>query len=1006
MRKLILFVWVLLLATVSFAQTVVKGRVLDTQGESIPGVSVLEQGTTNGVTTDINGNFTITVATKAKLLFSFVGMREQVISVNGRSRLEVTLQESVAALDEVVVVGYGVQKKSDVTGAVASVKYDELESQPINTVNDALKGRIAGVQVFSNSGAPGGSISVRVRGIGTVNNADPLYVVDGVPSSDIDFLNPNDIASVEVLKDASSSAIYGSRGANGVVLVTTKSGKLNMPTKVSVDAYYGTKRVINNWETTTGPEWYGIQKRLNKTRKSPINLSLVDENTNTDWFDEITRTATVQDYNVSITGGSDKATYVLGGGYYDEEGTIIGSDFNRISARMKANYQVKEWMKVGANVNIQENKKHTINEANYRTGTVNTAIKIEPTVPVWKDQKAGVYDYSKFTDYPNPVAQIAYDNYKREQFRLLGNAYVEIEPIKNLKLKTNYGMQRKVNDTYNFIPVYEVNVNQRNEINQVSRGNSRTVAQVWENTATYAKEIDKHNFTVLAGFTKEKTRTEWESGAVSNIPNEDPALWFLSAGADGDLVEGSATEYTLMSYLGRVNYAYDDKYLLTASFRADGSSRFSDGNRWGHFPSVALGWKISNEDFLKDVDWLSSLKLRAGWGQIGNQNIGIYPYQTTMNGDAQYRYLFGLGQEVFQGYVVTAMKDANVKWETVESLNFGVDAAMFNNRLEVSLDWFNKDTKDMLLKVPIPYYYGYENGPTVNVGEANNKGWEFSVKWKDEITNDFSYSIGFNISSYKNKMVSLGNGSPISGGTYLGGSATRTEEGESIGYFYGYKTDGVFQTKAEIKNWAIQQGKDNSGLKPGDLKFVDIDGDGFVTDADRVKIGSPDPDFTYGVNLGANYKGWELSAFFQGSQGNDIFNGMKAFLYAFDETNKHKDMLNSWTPTNTNTNMPRLDGNDVNNTNRTSDRFVEDGSYLRLKNLTLGYNFPSSWLEKVKINSAKLYISAQNLFTLTNYSGADPEIGQMTSTKYLSRGLDNGTYPQAKTFVVGLKLDF
>ncbi|WP_321515198.1 TonB-dependent receptor [Marinifilum fragile] len=1009
MRKIACLALIMLLGwQVSWAQDVlVKGIVASAEdGLTIPGVSVVEKGTTNGTTTDFDGKYELTVNGNAVLVFSYIGMKTFEVTVGSQTEINVKLEADNVAMDEVVVVGYGVQKKSDVTGAVASVDFEDLESQPINSVNDAIKGRIAGVQVMSNSGSPGGSISIRVRGIGSVNNSDPLYVVDGVPTSDINFLNPNDIASVEVLKDASSSAIYGSRGANGVVLVTTKSGKTNSAPKVDVDAYYGVKEVLNNWETTSGSEWYAVQEELNKTRTAPLDLSQVDSSVDTDWFDEITRSATVQDYNVSISGGSDKLTYIMGAGFYDEEGTVVGSDYERINARLKTDYQVKEYLKIGTNINIQSNERHSITEGSYHTGTINTAIKLEPLVPVWKNQEEGIYDFSKFTDYPNPVAQIEYDNYKTEQFRLLGNVYAELEILKDLKFKTSYGLNRSVTDTYNFTPIYFVNNNQRNDINNVYRGYSKSVYQTWENTLSYHKAIDKHDITALAGFTKEKSRTEWISGSKNNIPNEDEALWYLDSGADGDLASGAASEYTLMSYLGRVNYAYDNKYLLTASFRADGSSRFSDGNRWGYFPSVALGWKMSEEDFLQDVEWLSILKLRGGWGQIGNQNIGTYPYQTTMDGNSQYRYIFGVNEDIYQGYVVNAMKDENIQWETVESLNIGFDAALFDARLEVSFDWFNKDTKDMLLSIPIPYYYGYESGPTVNVGEANNKGVELSFNWRDQISSDFSYNVGLNVSTYKNEMVSLGSGEPITGGSYYGGSATRTEEGEAIGYFYGYKTDGVFQTQAEIDAHAIQQGGDNSGLQPGDMKFVDVNGDGVVNGDDRTKIGDPNPDFTYGINLGAQYKNWEINAFFQGSKGNDIFNAMKTHLYKFDETNKHKDMLNSWTPSNTNTNMPRLSGYDVNDTNRTSDRFVEDGSYMRLKNLMVAYNFPKRWLDKVKLASAKLYFSGQNLWTITDYSGADPEIGQVSSTNYLSRGVDIGTYPQAKTYVVGVKLGF
>ena len=1007
MRKIACFTLIMLLGwQISWAQDLlVKGVVTGAEdGLTIPGVSVVVKGTTNGTTTDLDGKYEIKVGTNTILVFSYIGMKPFEATVGTRAELNVALQTDNFAMDEVVVVGYGVQKKSDITGAVASVDFEDLESQPINTVSDALKGRIAGVQVISNSGSPGGSTSIRVRGIGSVNNSEPLYVVDGIPTADINFLNPNDIASIEVLKDASSSAIYGSRGANGVVLVSTKSGKVNSAPSISVDAYYGVKEVLNNWETTSGSEWYSIQEEMNKTRTSPLDLSQVDKNVNTDWFDEITRSATVQDYNVSVSGGSDKLTYILGAGYYDEEGTVKGSDYERITTRLKTDYQAKEYLKIGTNINIQSNQRSSITEGSYHTGVINTAIKLEPVVPVWINEAEGKYDFSKFTDYPNPVAQIAYDNYRTEQFRLLGNVYAELEIIKDLKLKTSYGLNRTVTDTYDFDPVYTVNTNQNNGVSKVYRGYDRSVYQTWENTLAYNKTIGKHDIGALVGFTKEKSRYESLTGSKTNVPNEDEALWYLDGAADGDLTTGSAEEYTLMSYLGRVNYSYDNKYLMTVNFRTDGSSRFADGNRWGYFPSVALGWKLSEENFMKDIDWLSILKLRGGWGQIGNQNIGIYPYQTTMNGSAQYRYIFGNDEEVNQGYVVTSMKDRNIQWETVESLNLGFDAALFDARMEVSFDWFNKDTKNMLLSVPIPYYYGYESGPVVNVGEANNKGLELSLGWRDQIGKDFSYNIGVNVSTYKNEMKSIGSGQPITGGAYYLGNATNTEEGESIGYFYGYKTDGVFQTQAEIDAYATQG--NNSLLQPGDMKFVDVTGDGVVDGDDRTKIGSPDPDYTYGINLGAQYKNWEISAFIQGSKGNEIFNAMKTHLYKFDETNKHKDMLNSWTPTNTNTNMPRLTGYDRNDTNRTSDRFVEDGSYMRLKNLMLAYNFPKRWLNHAKLSSAKLYFSGQNLWTVTDYSGADPEIGQISSTNYLSRGVDIGTYPQAKTYVVGVKLGF
>ncbi|GET33174.1 SusC/RagA family TonB-linked outer membrane protein [Prolixibacter bellariivorans] len=1006
MRRFLLLVAAMMVAFSSVAQKrTVTGLVTDQSGAPLPGVNIVVKGTTNGTITDFDGKYQLDAKASDVLKFSFLGYIPQEIPASN-SVINVKLKEDTKSLDEVVVVGYGTQKKSDITGAVASVSADDLKGQPVSSVDQALQGRVAGVQITSNSGAPGGSISVRVRGIGTINNADPLYVVDGLPVGDINFLNPNDIASVEILKDASASAIYGSRGANGVVLITTKKGKLNSKASVNLDVYYGVQKVINNWKTTTGPEWYQIQEELNKTRTKPIDLSLVDKNQNTDWFNAITRVAPMQNYNFGVTGGSKAMTYALSIGHLNQEGTVEGSSFERTTGKLNVGYQVSKRFKIGTNLNIEHSKKYSISEENYHVGVINTAIKIEPVIPVWKDKANHVYDYSKFTDYPNPVAAIQYDNNHSEKLQLVGNIFGELELAKGLKAKTSFGQSSYRTDYYNFTPVYSVNINQQNLVNNVYRKYARGDYWSWENTLNYDAAFGKHSLSALAGYTMEEGNYEWFSASKNNIPNEDPSMWYLDAAADGDLATSKESSVSMMSFLGRINYSYENKYLATVNFRADASSKFPKENRWGYFPSVALGWKISKESFLENATWLTNLKLRAGWGQIGNQNIGSYPYQETMNGNSQYRYLFGMTPTIDQGYVVTGMVDQSIKWETVESLNFGVDASFFDDRLQTTIDWYNKKTKDMLVQVPIPYYYGYEDGPTSNVGSVKNNGLEVSVNYRDRISNKLSYNVGFNIATVKNEVLSLGNGKPIAGGTYYGGNATRTEEGEPIGYFYGYKTDGVFQSQQEIDKAPVQEGSSNEDLKPGDLKFVDVNGDGVVNDEDKTYLGSPIPKFTYGFNLGVTYGAFDLSAFVQGSQGNKIFNAMKTHLYNFDETNKSTDMLNSWTPTNTNTNMPRLNGNDKNNTNRTSDRFVEDGSYARLKNITLGYTLPKSLVQKAGIASLRFYVSGQNLVTITNYSGADPEIGQNATDKYLTRGVDIGTYPQAQTYVFGVKLGF
>jgi len=986
----------------------VSGVVSDTQGVPIPGVNVYTKSDMSvGTITDIQGSYEIRAEGDAILVFQFIGMKTIETPVDNRTSINVVMEDEFVNLDEVVAVGYGVQRKSDVTGSVASVDFSKLEDQPVSNLDQALQGRVAGVQIVSNSGAPGGSLAVRVRGIGTINNSDPLYVVDGIPVPNIDFLNANDIKSIEVLKDASASAIYGSRGANGVVLVTTKKGELNQEARVTFDAYYGTQQVINNWETTSGSQWYSIQEQLNATRTSPLDLSGVDRNQNTDWFDEITQVAPIYDMNLNVSGGSEKLTYSLSVGGFGQEGTVKGSEFQRRTLKLNSDYKVSEKFTIGSNINVQTSEQESILEGSYHTGVINTAIKIEPLIPVWIDEAAGVYDYSRFTDYPNPVAQIKYENSRDEKLNLLGNIFAQFEFVPGLTFKTSYSQNSYRNDSYDFEPVYFVNVNQQNVENEVSRGYNKGDYWTWENVLNFQNTFgEKHSVGVMVGYTMEEGSYEWIDASKKNIPNEDEALWYFDAAADGDNVSGSASEVGLVSGLGRLNYSYDNKYLATVNFRADGSSRFPDGNKWGSFPSVALGWKVSEENFMNNIDWISSLKLRAGWGQIGNNNIGYYPYQTTMSGNAQYRYLFGSDESFDQGYAVVNMRDQNIKWETVESFNIGVDALMLDGRLEATLDWYQKDTEDMLVSVPIPIYNGYEGGPVANVGSVRNSGLELSANYRERLSKDFQFNVGFNLSTYTNEVLSLGTGQPITGGAYYGGSATRTEEGEPIGYFYGYKTDGVFQNQNEIDNHAAQMGSDNAGLEPGDLKFVDTNGDDVINDEDRTKIGNPIPDFTYGINAGLTFKGLQFDVFFQGSQGNEIFNAMKTHLYAFDETNKHIDMLNSWTPQNTNTDMPRLSGSDDNNTNRTSDRFVEDGSYIRLKNMTLGYNIPRRFTQKVGIDALKIYLSGQNLWTKTDYSGADPEIGQISSTNYLSRGVDIGTYPQAQIYTIGVKIQF
>lgn len=986
----------------------VQGKVVDSTGEPLIGVSVTVKGSMEGTVTDVDGSYSITTTNSSSLTFSYLGFKPQTIAIGNQKTINITLVEDPTTMDEVIVVGYGVMKKSDVTGAISSIKSESLERQPVANVAQALQGLATGVNVTSNSGAPGGSVSVRVRGIGTVNNSDPLYVVDGMPVSNIDYLSINDIQSTEILKDASSTAIYGSRGANGVVLITTKQGKAGR-TIVTLDAYWGVNKVHNNLKLLNGPEWYDLQTEINKVRTKPIDLSLVNRETSTDWMKEITRTAPIQSYNLGVSGGmADEYTYNLGINYINQEGTIKKTDFDRLSYRQNIEKTIiKKILNLGTNLNISQSKTNRILEGSNTVGIINSAIKLEPVVPV-RDEN-GDYGYSNYVDYNNPVADIAFTNNKQKITSVIGNIYANLNFLESFTFRSSFGVDMRRTDDYKFTPVYTVSSYQKNTENIVTRGYQKSDYFVWETTLNYNKTFaEKHRVNALIGYTREWGRTETLEGSKRGIPNDKPDMQYLDAAQNSSsaTATGLAYESAIISYLGRVNYDYDDRYLVTASMRKDGSSRFGKNNKYGNFPSFALGWKISNENFFKDLNanWVSSLKLRAGWGRIGNQNIDNYLFQNLLSSNIQYSYLFGTGskEELYQGLTAVVLGNPNIQWETTESTNVGLDANLFNGKLTLNAEYYYKKTKDMLLREPIPNYLGFENGPVTNIGSTENKGVEFSVEWREQIR-DFSYNIGFNFSTISNKMLSIGSGSPISGASLRNGSATLTRVGDPIGAFYGYKTDGLVQTLEQLAE--VRKLQPNAQL--GDVVFVNLNGDNALNDKDKTIIGNPIPSFIYGFNLGFDYKGFDINMNWGGTLGNDIFNAMRYFTYDLSSvTNKDVKVLNYWTPENTNTNIPRLAGTDSNDNMRISDRYVESGSYLRLRNLQIGYTLPAALTKKAYMQKVRVYVTGQNLLTFTSYSGSDPEVGQISSTNYLSRGVDIGTYPQAMTFTGGVSITF
>ncbi|MFT4070477.1 MAG: TonB-dependent receptor [Dysgonamonadaceae bacterium] len=980
----------------------ISGKVVDKNGEPLIGVSISAPETGSGTMTDENGNYSIAVPNvHSKLQFTYVGYKT--VSVEASSSIvNVKLESGESAIDEVIVVGYGTMKKSDVTGAISSIKPDALIRQPVSNVTSALQGVVPGVTVTSNSGAPGGSVNVRIRGIGTVNNSDPLYVVDGQPMDNINFLSAADIQSMEILKDASATAIYGARGANGVVLITTKQGKPGK-TVVTLDAYWGGSQILNNLNLLSGPEWYDIEvaKGLDVTKFT--DTYKLNKNTSTNWLKEISREASIQNYSLGISGGmKDEYKYNTSINYISQQGTIRKTDYKRFSVRQNIEKTVvKDIFTIGTNASISNSKENRILEGSNTVGIVNSAIKLEPVVPV-KDVD-GNYGWSPYQDYNNPVADIDYTSNYRKIFSVVGNMYADLNFGKGFKFKSSFGADIRKTDTYLFIPVFYVSNYQQNTESEVSRGYTRSDYYVWENTLSFNRTFkEKHTINAVVGYSNEWGRTETLNGTKYNTPNDSEELQYLSAAQTGDNATGTAYESALISYLGRVNYNYDNRYLATLSIRHDGSSRFGSTHRYGTFPSFALGWTLSNESFFKKVDskFVSSLKVRAGWGRIGNQNIGNYKYQNLLTNYIQYAYLYGTKETLYQGITAVALANKDVKWETTESTNIGIDATFMDNRLSLTAEYYNKDTKDMLLTEPIPNYLGYESGPLTNIGSANNRGFEASMEWRDKI-NDFNYNIGFNISTIRNRMGDIIN--PLTGGSIRNGNATYTVKGKPIGSFYGYKTNGLVQTSDQLAE--VQKLQPKAQL--GDVVFVDVTGEGGLTSADKTFIGNPIPDFIYGINLGASFKGFDINVQMGGTYGNDIFNAMRYFTYDLASmTNKDKAVLNYWTPQNTNTNIPRLAKVDSNDNMRISDRYIEDGSYLRLRNVQIGYTLPASLTQKLYMSKVRIYLTGQNLLTFTKYSGADPEIGQIDEDNTLSRGVDIGTYPQARTITGGISITF
>lgn len=977
------------------AQVDISGTVLaaDT-GESLIGVNITIEGTSTGTITDFEGQFTLNVpSTDAVLSFSYVGYMAQSVTLNGRTQLEIRL-ENGNVLEEIVVVGYGVQRKSDLTGAIASLDAEEIQRIPTGNVEQALQGKIAGMQVTPSSGRPGAGAIVRIRGIGTFNDSSPLYVVDGMLLNDISFLAPDDIESLEVLKDASATAIYGSRGANGVIIVTTKKGSATGGSTITVSSYYGVQEVANQLDLVNGSEYAQLVNELSVNEGGGIRYdNPANFGEGTDWQDVIFRAAPMRNIQVAANGGSENMVYNISFNYFEQEGIIRGSGYERFTIRLNNEYKLKDYISLGHNLAL------TYTENLNGPGVLTTAYRSAPIAPVYDSLGNFSPLSAEISSTANAEASFFYQNNNSLAYRGVGNVYLDIRPFKGLTLRSSFGLDLSKSENKSFVPVFEVSAIQQNRDSRLNVGNATSRNWLWENTLTYDKKWKNHRINVLAGITSQEFDFEQISGSRLNLIGENESFFFLNAGDETtSTVNNSADTWSILSYLFRVNYSLMDKYLMTVSYRADGSSKFGANNRYGYFPSVALGWNLTGESFMEGQTTISRLKLRGSWGEVGNEKIGTFRYSPLVTSNLN--VIFGQDESldnVQNGAAVLNLANPDLRWEETTQIDFGIEIGLLNNRLTAEIDYYSRTTSDILAAVPIPNYIGSEQNPIVNAAEMRNSGIDVNLRWR-ESRNKLDYSINLIASTVNNEVLSIGGGREeiFSGGLGFGGwLGTRTIIGEPIGSFYGWKVAGIFQTEEEL-NGAPSRGSEGG---VGDLRFEDTNGDGVITDTDRVLLGNPIPDLIYGLNIGLAYAGFDFAIEFNGQSGNEIFNSKKAArfgLYNFETS-----FLDRWTGPGTSNFEPRVTNSGHNYI--PSDRFIEDGSFIRLRNLQLGYTLPNAWMQKAKLKDFRVYVSGTNLITWTDYTGYMPEVG---SSSPFSSGIDAGIYPIAKTYTVGVNVSF
>ena len=982
----------------------VTGTVTDVSGEPIIGANIRIKGTTTGTITDIDGNFSIEAEPQYVIEVSYIGYLTQETVINNQKSIRFLLKEDTKTLDEVVVIGYGVQKKADLTGSVANINTEKLNTQSNANIGQALQGKIAGVDIVSQGGAPGSGTRIMVRGIGTLNNASPLYIVDGMYMNSIDHINPNDIASIDVLKDASSAAIYGSRAANGVIIVTTKEGS-NTEGKPIIDlsVNLGISTASKFLDMLDAKGWAEVTTIARQAIGKPA-LDMATDLANkpdNDWQDIMFRPALMQNYNLSVKGGGKYSTYYTGLGYFNQDGIVKGTNYQRYNIQSKNDYK-RGIFSAGTNLIISFSHDKPLHQE-LRGGMIGTILQSVPTLEKYDDTREGGYGgtYGDVVNIPHPLAIIddnIMDRYN-ENVKIFANLYAQIELFKGLKYKLNLTPDFSFERYKNYLNKYDFGL-ATNSITQLTERQRRRRNILVENLLTFDRTFGEHKISALAGYTYQDSRFRHIQAYGEGLPQ---GLEEIDAATTNRSNEGNSWRSVLTSILGRVFYSYQNKYLFTATIRRDGSSKFGKNNRYGYFPSFSLGWNVAEEKFMENVHWLDQLKLRGGYGVLGNQEIDNYQYSSTIT--TGINYPDGNGG-LLQGAFPKNFANPDIKWEETAMTNVGIDFMAFNNRLSLTADYYVKNTKDILLTVPIPISSGGANDPIRNAGKIRNNGFEFNLGWMDQPNPDISYGINLIGSFNKNKVIAMGSesGSIKGGSTNQNITTSETKAGYPIGGYWLISTAGYFNSQEEVDAYAKDGKKIQPAAEPGDIKFVDANNDGVINDDDRVFQGSPFPDFTFALNGNMRYKNFDLSIGLQGVLGNKIYNATRQTL---EDVTKGSNFLAScldyWTPENKNASHPRLTWDDPNrNTRAESDRYLENGSYLRLRSVQLGYTFPQTWF-KGAIQHARVYINAENLFTITSYSGYSPDVNA-DNANY--RGFDNFIYPTNRTFMLGLNVTF